>query len=391
MTGPGRAARTLLDLAGTDTSANLEALDASEWQDLARMAALHRLGPWLHSRHGDNVAIPKDMRAEWATAHRQSALAAMVQQADCADACAVLEQRRFHPVALKGAFLARHAYPHSALRPMRDIDLLVPADRVLDAYEVLRANGYGEIRQGKIALDDAARLDQHMPPLQAPRGTVIELHARLTERYGRLEYATPQGGEAGVIERAVGTGGIRYPAPADLLAHLVVHAVYGHRFDCGPLLLTDVHFLAETQEIDWPLFWSRANSEGWAAGGALVLALVRHYHGAARLPCHALEPAAPDDATVDLARGLLLQDYTNKTNTRFLATLLSGGLTKAWQRASGTVTATGEAGVTINRTRDGGRLAWTLARLRSVAATLADPAQRRQARDLARFRRWLEH
>lgn len=391
MTGPGRAARTLLDLTGTQTRANLEALDASEWQNVAHMAALHRLGPWLHFRHGDSDAIPEDMRAGWAAAHRRSALVSMVQQADCNDACAVLERHGLHPVALKGAYLACHAYPHSALRPMRDIDLLVPADRVLAAYAVLRANGYAEMRQGKIALVDAARLDQHMPPLQAPRGTVIELHARLMERDGRLEYATPEGGEAGVIARAVVTQGIRYPAPADLLAHLVVHAVYGHRFDCGPLLLTDVHFLAETQEIDWQLFWSRAHSEGWAAGGALVLALVRHYHGAAGIPRHALEPAAADDAAVDLARGLLLQDYTTKTNTRFLATLLSGGLSKALQRASGMVTAAGETKVTIDRAQDGGRLGWTLAKLRAVAATLADPAQRRQARDLARFRRWLEH
>ncbi|PKB14909.1 putative nucleotidyltransferase-like protein [Novosphingobium kunmingense] len=390
MARPGIAVRTLLDLAGTATTADLSAPIAADWQAIGTLAALHRLGPWLHHRHKTEDAIPEELRRDWAVAYRQAALTALVQHADAADAMALLDAQGFEPVALKGAFLARNAYPEAALRPMRDIDILVPADRILPAFEALRAAGHTLVGQSKIALEEAARLDKHMPPLRMPRGTMLELHARLMERNGRLEYATPEGDEHALRGRAIVKDGLRYPAPADLLAHLVVHAVYGHRFDCGPLLLTDVRFLAASQSIDWDLFWQRAEAESWADGAALVLALVRHYHGAAGLPRHAAEPAAPDDAMLDLARSLLLQDFTTKINARFLATLATGGFGKVHDLAAGRVRVADDEGTRIDRAQDGGRLAWTIGKLRSLAASLADPAQRRQARDLARFRRWLQ-
>lgn len=44
--------------------------------------------------------------------------------------------------ALKGAWLAQHIYLHPALRPMRDIDVLVRANQAAHAYAVLLDNGY---------------------------------------------------------------------------------------------------------------------------------------------------------------------------------------------------------------------------------------------------------
>ncbi len=355
------------------------------------MAALHRMGPWLHSRHGANPAIPENVRHQWASDYRRAALAALAQHADCGAALALLEAQGFKPIALKGAFLSRHAYPDAALRPMRDIDILVPAERVLAAFEALIAGGYIIEKQSKIALEDAARLDKHMPPLTMPLGTCLELHGRLMERDGRLEYASPEASEADVRERSINLDGIRYPAPTDMLSHLIVHAVYGHRFDCGPLLLTDVHFLAAHHSIDWDLLWEQAHAQNWAAGGALVLALVRHYHASAALAPHHAEPASPTQATMDLARDLLVQDYTAKKNARFIATVMTGGFSQARNLVGGRIRLAASEDLVIDRAQDGGRAAWTLAKLRDVAVSLADPAQRRQARQLAQFRRWLEN
>ncbi len=390
MARAGHVARALLDLAGTAQAQPVPALDAAEWQALAALAALHRMGPWLHHRHQASDAVPPAIRREWADAYRIAALRSLSQHADAATALRLLETAGYAPIALKGAFLQRHAYPDMALRPMRDIDILVEAERVLPAFDLLRDNGFVMEAAGKLSLEDAARLDKHMPALTMPLGTVLELHARLMDRDGRLEYATPAGDDHGVRARAVTLDGLRYPAPADMLAHLVGHAVYGHRFDCGPLVLTDIHFLTARHPVDWDLFWGRAQAEGWAPGAALVLALVRHYHGDAGLPRHADEPAGPDAATIDLTRDLMLQDWTVKKNPRFLATLLSGGLGKARRQAAGRVHLADQDTAVVDRTQDGGQLAFLWLKLRGMAATLADPAQRRQARQLAQFRRWLE-
>ena len=46
---------------------------------------------------------------------------------------------------------------------MRDIDLLVPPDQALAAWEVLLAAGYGPLAEAKIPLAEVMRLEQHLP------------------------------------------------------------------------------------------------------------------------------------------------------------------------------------------------------------------------------------
>ena len=67
---------------------------------------------------------PAQIAASWQAAHRIAAMQAMVQRAELAETCALLERAGFAPIALKGAWLSAHAYPEPAQRPMRDIDLL---------------------------------------------------------------------------------------------------------------------------------------------------------------------------------------------------------------------------------------------------------------------------
>lgn len=385
--------RLLLDLLASEREpdiASLAELSETGWAELASLAKLHRLEPQLYAQHRMAEFVPAALVARWREAHRRSALVAMAQAADLDETCGLLAAQGFAPLALKGAFLAHHCYPEAAQRPMRDIDLLVPEDQVLAAYQCLISAGYRPLEESKIGLADHARLEQHLPPLACPRGTVLELHMRLSERDGRLEYATPDGDEAGVIARAVTIGGIRYPAPTDMLAHLVTHAVYGHRFDCGPLLLGDVRWLAGCHPVDWGAFWDRAHRQQWSGGARLVIELVRSYHGRAIVPHHPAEPAEPDPGLVDLARDLLVQDHTAKGFARILATIRAGGWAYLGRRLSGTVVGDAEAPVTIERGRDGGRIAWTLRQLGTAAREFARAPVRRQARDLARFQSWLD-
>lgn len=376
--------RALLDLLG---GARQPALAGLDWARIATLSDLHRLGPLLHWRHGENAEIPEPIRAGWREAYRLARIAALVQDADLAWSMTLLEGAGCTPVALKGAFLARHAYPEPALRPMRDLDLLVPQGQALAAWEALLAAGATVIAPPKIPLAEVIRLEQHLPALELPRGTVLELHVRVSELSGRLEYATPAGHEAALIERAMTVGGLRFPDPTDLLSHLVTHAVYGHRFDCGPLLLSDVAFLTARQPIDWPRFHATAAADGWAKGAALVLALVREFCGEPAVP---QPPAQPDAAALDLAAALLLQDYRRNRTARFLATLLTGGWGYVLRRTSGTVSAAGEAEITVDRNKDGGRWRWAAGHASAIWHDLRDPALRRQTRQLAQFRRWIE-
>jgi len=385
-----RLRRVLLDLLGTVRDPEFETLTAENWADLAAMAELHRLGPLLHKRCVEAQAIPAQHRSAWQENYRAARLTAMALDADLRDCVALLEAGGFAPVALKGAFLARHAYPDPALRPMRDLDLLLPKDEVLAAYSLLLASGYSQLDAAKIPLEQVIRLEQHMPALQMPRGSVLELHMRVSELAGRLEYATPAGNEAALIARAVCVDGLRFPDPTDMLAHLVTHAVYGHRFDCGPLLLSDVHWLIAGHRIDWSRFWAEARSGEWERGASLVIALVRDYHSVAAVPAHGDEPPAPRAAILDLARDLLLQDYQAKKFARTAAAMLTGGWRHVLRRSAGTVAADGADSTRIDRRAEGGRLRWTLRQLGALWHDLRNPAVREQVRQLAQFRRWIE-
>lgn len=386
---PERLLLALLGSIDQPAPETLGRLDAVDWSRLGAIARIHRLGPQLHALHRENSGIPASLRKDWRDAYRLAALTALAQRSDLEECCALLEANGFRPVALKGAFLSRHAWPDPAQRPMRDIDLLLPQDQVLDAFRLLRAQGCAQPEPSKLALDDHVRLEQHMPVLVLPRGSWLELHMRVSELDGRLEYATPAGNEAALIDRAITLDGIRFPCPTDMLAHLVTHAIYGHRLDCGPLLLGDVRHLVDKHPLDWDGFWREARAQRWEPGAALVFELVRASHGAQAVPRHAAEPPVGADL-LELARDLIVQDWQTKTYSRFAAAFATGGLGYVWRRMTGRVEGAGAAAVTIERHGEGGRLRWAWARAASMARQLADPEVRAQARQLARYRRWLE-
>lgn len=385
-----RLRRILLDLIGVGTVPALEALDQAEWHELDRIAALHRLQPLLHRRHGANPALPAAIATGWRAAHRAAALTAMAQQADLLRTARLLEGKGFAPIALKGAWLAHHAYPEPALRPLRDIDILVPRDQVSDAFAALLVAGYVQLEPAEMALADIVRLDKHMPPLASPGGTVIELHHRLWEPHGRLDHATPLANDAAIHARAIAAGGLRFLAPADLLAHLIVHAVYSHRLDCGPLLLSDIASLLKVAPADWPGFWQAARAQGWRDGARLVLELVARAYPEAPID-FAGDPDGPPPADLlEAAPDLLLQELDSRASAHVAAATIKDGTRSLAARALGRRSASNQAAATRDMSHEGGRLGWVRSRAWRTLRDLARGDTRRQARQLAALSSWLD-
>ena len=383
--------RRLLELVGTEAPASLDELNPAEWQRLDQLAALHRLQPLLHAQHSNNDLIPKPIRHGWQQAHRTSALQAMSHRAALIDCCALLEQAGHTPIALKGAWLGAQAYPETAQRPMRDLDLLVPLIGVREAYELLLTAGYREAEPPEMALDDVIRLDKHMPGLVSPRGTMIELHHHLWEPDGRLDHASPATDEPALRGRALlGRDGIRYLAPQDSLAHLIVHAVYSHRLDCGPLLLPDIEYLLRAAPIDWPRFWDQARTGHWRGGARLVLDLVARYRPAAPIDFAADQGAPSPPELLEAAPDLLLQELETRQSAGLVAAALKAGPGKLLQRLRGRRSAAGEAAVTRQMQSEGGALGWASSRAWRSITELARPDVRRQSRQLAALSRWLD-
>lgn len=381
--------RILLDLTVPQTP--VPELSADDWAELDRIAAQHRLQPLLHSLHRGNAAVPPDIAAGWQAAHRIAAMKAMVQRAELAETGAILARQAIPAVALKGAWLAARAYPDPALRPMRDIDLLVPQPQIIRAFEALLAAGYHQAGTSELTLDEAVRIDKHMPPLIAPRGTMIELHHRLWERDGRLDHASPTADEAGVLARAIREpDGIGYPAAEDLLGHVIVHAVYSHRLDVGPLVLSDVDFLLRAAPIDWARFWAEAVTHGWRDGARLILELVGHYRPGAAIDFSA-DPGPPTPPElIAAAPDLLLQELATRASAGLAAKTIKQGPAGLTERVTGRRKVAGEAVVTRAATGPGGMLGWAGSRALRSLRDLARADVRRQSRQLAALSQWLD-
>lgn len=387
-TDPAGLRVLLLALISARPPAILPPLEPAAWREIDRMAALHRLQPLLHNSHHANDAIPQPIRAGWQAAYRQSALAALILASELSATVELLERAGFAPLALKGAWLAWHAYPHPALRPMRDIDLLLSPETVIPAFNLLRASGYQLAGEQQLAPEDAVQLDKHMTPLLSPRGVVIELHQRLWEIDGRMDHAAPAADEQAIRSRSIRAGNTGFLCPQDTLAHLIIHAVYDHRLDCGPLVLSDIAFLLAHSRIDWDSFWAEADQGGWRRGAQLVLALVRDH--APELAIPGMNPADCPPGFAELAAGLLLQDLGTRQSAGVAATFAAAGpgafLARILARRRG-----GERpAITRDLSAEGGFAAWAGARLLRTVRELARRDVREQSRRLARLSTWLD-
>ena len=383
--------RILLGLVGTRQVPQLSTLNERDWAILNGLAGQHRLKPLLHAQHGANPEVPFGVRSHWQEMHRVTALQAMLARQELIECAALLEAAGLAAIALKGAWLSQHAYPAAGLRPMRDLDLLVPSAQILDGYAALLAAGYAELEPPEMPLAEVIRLDKHMPVLVAPRGSLIELHHRLWEPDGRLDHATPVQEEAALRGRAVhDADGIRYLAPQDTLAHLIIHAIYSHRLDCGPLLLADIDFLLQAKPINWADFWTRAAAEGCRSGARLVLELVATYRAEAVIDFRPDQGTPTPSKVLAAAPDLLLQELATRRSAGLAAAALKAGPRKLLQRLRGRRGAHGEAEVTRTMDHEGGMLGWAGSRAWRSLTELARADVRRQSRQLAALSQWLD-
>jgi len=140
------------------------------------------LGPLLHDvlRH-DAERIPSDLRERLLSAD----LTAQVEHGerldaaiDVVDACLDVEV----PVTLlKGISISEQHYDQGHLRPMTDIDILVPEEASSRVESLLLRHGY---RHGTESVDE--ELHHGVPMVHPERGVWLELHTALFQRSSPL-------------------------------------------------------------------------------------------------------------------------------------------------------------------------------------------------------------
>lgn len=316
----------------TPDAAVLAAMDGDDWGALAQMARQHRILPLMHARlrgTGADWPVPQEVREAAAEAFRTASFRAIRARRALMQVVKTLADRGIEAVALKGAYLAFHAYADAGLRPLRDIDLLVPRDRAIEAWQLLLATGIipnvDEI--GEVA--DYLKVKHQLPALWCPANAVtIEVHHRAFHGSGGDPDLTDDPRFADALVRH-GTGGVSIASmgPEHLLLHLIVHSAHDHRFDNGPGIFADVEALLATHEMDWPAFWRLAERYAATRSAVLVLRMAERLWGARGIDwgMQAELAAAVPDSLIDLTARLSLRDRQGSAESRLLAQIDAAG------------------------------------------------------------------
>jgi hypothetical protein len=229
-------------------------LRAEDWLALSRQAAQQRLRPLLHHRSmAGSWPVPPDLARQWQKSYNRATMRALGQRAALTRIGTVLAAEGVRAAVLKGGAFVWAPGFKSALRPMRDLDLLIAPDDAGRVVEILSSAGFSG---GGAQLGESGK---HLPPMTSGEVTV-EPHLHLFDTYDDQAAES----ERQFIERAWQraqpsvVSGVLALCPTDTLLHLILHAVLDHQFNNGPLLLEDLKALTGSGRIDWALFWDEA-------------------------------------------------------------------------------------------------------------------------------------
>jgi hypothetical protein len=232
---------------------DLKQMSERDWADLINVSHDHRLGPILYQSLGrDSIVelIPENLIENLQAQYQLHRIRNLKAYQALVELFELFKSNNIASVALKGAYLSIYAYPDIALRPMRDLDLLIPEQQVIDAYDLLIAKGYKRLH-GSGGPESALETEHHLPALVSSTGIVVELHHRITQPVKYKTCLITQNIWSRAIVKKIGKLDVQFASPEDLLIHLCEHASIHHLFNIGPLILSDINYLVNTHELDW--------------------------------------------------------------------------------------------------------------------------------------------
>lgn len=263
------------------TQEQLDSLSEEQWLILLTLAASQRIAPLLHHRLQERTLhAPEKIAAKLKKWYQKSALRSLQVQAELVKLHKLFAAAGIHFIALKGSYLATSVYPSTALRPMRDIDLLLPEKEIRAGYQLLLAAGYAHPPEYIGDPEAILKQGKHLPPLLSPSRIMVELHNKVLhpEDWPGEDFTADPNFWQRCVTTDIAGKHFQVMSDTDLLLHLIIHAAFDHKFNNGPLLFPDIAFLLRNKPIDWDFFWKKTEKGGGKDGCALVLHMIKYYY-----------------------------------------------------------------------------------------------------------------
>jgi len=229
------------------------------WEEVDRLVRDEALGPLLYSVVRGQELLPPAFEAALHDAYLGSAVRNTLLLHELSQAGDQLTGAGIPLLALKGASLAEDVYGNVALRPMRDLDILVRHADAERAVQVLRSNGYStadpEVHAGmNLAYENELKLLKggHVE-------TTLEVHWHLLDSpFYQFGMGMEWFWETARQRTCAGAAGLML-GPEALLLYLCAHLALHHRRS-GMLWRHDVAEVLHRyrDELKWDELFRRA-------------------------------------------------------------------------------------------------------------------------------------
>ena len=187
--------------------------------------ASYRLLPLLYANL-TGIGCDDPLLRRLSGVYRRSWCEAQIRQTRLVRMLAVLQDAGISVMASKGIVLALQYYPSPGMRPMSDVDLVVPRARALEALDRLQAAGWAMpaavSRHWRGRRDDMLALVSGVN-LNHADGGELDVQWRLVHEC--VSEAADRRFWAAALPFEVGERQLLRPSPADLLFHVVVHGL----------------------------------------------------------------------------------------------------------------------------------------------------------------------
>ncbi len=287
--------------AGAAAAVRVGELSPQAWDEILGIALRHGVAPLLHRALQSNGALgrlPNPVRARLEEERRATALDNLRNYGQFRRVARALRERGVPVIALKGLHLAELVYRDISLRPMSDLDILVPRSQVKQAVATLHGLDYGFDEDLSGAAN--AMLDTKYDVELAHRhmDILLEVHWSLSEPPKRYTAVLEDIWRSAVPAR-LGDADALVMSPEFVLLHVCVHLACHHVFVFRLSALCDIAEIVRVHpELDWIVVVGHGRRHGWGRGVAAALRLAMDHLGAAvpadvlaSLGADALDPA----------------------------------------------------------------------------------------------------
>lgn len=299
---------------------SVQQIEQEAWPDLVHLASVHKLAPllyrYLNINNGAEIIPPQAWKRLLAI-FGETAANSLLSQKEIVAWGNRFAEAGIKAVWLKGAVLAYTVYPDPAMRPMTDIDVLVPMNEAQQALDLVTAV------TGQEAATLPLEQSVHAVFNVGPAGLIkMELHWSLIDIPGSqlvpdltwfLSQTQPfelQGQELWTLK------------PEAHLLYLCAHAQLGHsESDMQICRYLDIHNLLQvTALFDWQIVVEKAVEFGWTYAVERAMIWTQGFF-ATDIPDWVL-PQLRDQRPVHENMRIVTQQNTNFTRWQRMSTRL---------------------------------------------------------------------